>query len=145
MSSSIVNKVAKSPLINIDLEEWIPEGQRTLIDLAQWLEQGFLLREKPFREALKQEDWEKYQDHHVAIHCSSEAIIPAWAALLVTSYLHPYAKEIVMGTLADLERHLFAKMIAEYTIDSAITTRCQKFILRRSLFFRTFMEGKKVR
>ena len=113
MSSSIVNKVAKSPLINIDLEEWIPEGQRTLIDLAQWLEQGFLLREKPFREALKQEDWEKYQDHHVAIHCSSEAIIPAWAALLVTSYLHPYAKEIVMGTLADLERHLYAKMIAE--------------------------------
>ena len=56
MGEPIVNKVAKSPLINFDLEEWIPKGQRTLVDLSKWLEDGFLLREKPFREALKQED-----------------------------------------------------------------------------------------
>lgn len=113
MEDPIVNKVAKSPLINIDLEEWKPVGQRTVVDIVQWLEQGFLLREKPFRAALKLENWEKYQNHHIAIDCSSEAIIPAWAALLVTSYLQPYAKEIIRGNLADLERHLFAKMIAE--------------------------------
>jgi hypothetical protein len=113
MSAAIINKVANSPLVNIDLEEWTPQGPRVVVDLALWLEQGVLLREKPFREALKQEDWKKFQDHYVAIHCSSDAILPAWAALLVTSYLQPYAKEIVLGTLADLERHLFAKVIAE--------------------------------
>jgi hypothetical protein len=113
MGEPIVNKVAKSPLINFDLEEWIPKGQRTLVDLSKWLEDGFLLREKPFREALKQEDWSIYQDHYIAINCSTDAILPAWAALLVTSYLEPFAKDIVMGTLEDLERHLFSKIIAE--------------------------------
>ena len=112
MSAAIINKVANSPLVNIDLEEWTPQGPRVVVDLALWLEQGVLLREKPFREALKQEDWKKFQEHYVAIHCTSDAILPAWAALLVTSYLQPYAKEIVLGTLADLERHLFAKVHA---------------------------------
>ena len=77
MGEPIVNKVAKSPLINFDLEEWIPKGQRTLVDLSKWLEDGFLLREKPFREALKQEDWSIYQDHYIAINCSTDAILPA--------------------------------------------------------------------
>lgn len=113
MGGSIVNKVAKSPLINIDLEEWIPKGIRSTVDLAQWLEEGIILREKPFREVLKQEDWSQYQDHQIAIHCSTAAILPAWAALLVTSYLQPFAKEVVMGSLEDLERHLFSKVIAE--------------------------------
>jgi hypothetical protein len=113
MGGSIVNKVAKSPLINIDLEEWIPKGARSTVDLAQWLEEGIILREKPFREALKQEDWFQYKGHQIAIHCSTAAILPVWAALLVTSYLQPFAKEVVMGTREDLERHLFSKVIAE--------------------------------
>ena len=113
MDDSIVNKVSKSPLINIDLEEWVPEGQRSKVDLAEWLEEGIILREKSFREALKQEDWSRYQDHHIAIYCSTGAILPAWSALLVTSYLEPFAKEVVMGTLEDLESHLFSKVIAD--------------------------------
>ena len=118
MEETIVNKVAKSPLINIDLEDWIPEGQRTLIDLSQWLDEGLILREKPFRELLNQENWSAYKDHYIAVNCSTDAILPAWAVLLVTSHLAPFAKEIVLGTLEDLERHLFSKKIAELELAS---------------------------
>ena len=107
MSETIVNKVAQSALITFDLEAYVPKGTRTLIDLAQWLEGGFLLREKPFREELKGYDWSQYQDHHIALDCTSDAILPAWASLLVAAYLKPYAQTLVLGTLIDLEQKLF--------------------------------------
>ena len=107
MSETIVNKVAQSALITFDLEEYVPKGTRTLIDLALWLEGGFLLREKPFREELKGYDWSQYQDHHIALDCTSDAILPAWASLLVAAYLKPYAQTLVLGTLIDLEQKLF--------------------------------------
>ena len=113
MSETIPNKVANSVLVNFDLESYIPEGSRTFIDISQWLEQGFLLREKPFREALITHDWKEYSGHHIAIGCITEAVLPAWASLLVTSYLQPVAKTIVLGSLVELERQIFRKMITE--------------------------------
>ena len=113
MSETILNKVANSVLVNFDLESYIPKGSRTFIDISQWLEQGFLLREKPFREALITHDWKKYSRHHIALGCSTGAILPAWASLLVTSYLQPVAKIIVLGSLVELERQIFRKMITE--------------------------------
>lgn len=113
MSETILNKVANSVLVNFDLESYIPIGSRTFIDISQWLEQGFLLREKPFREALITHDWKKYSRHHIALGCSTGAVLPAWASLLVTSYLQPVAKIIVLGSLVELERQIFRKMITE--------------------------------
>jgi len=113
MSETILNKVANSVLVNFDLESYIPKGSRTFIDISQWLEQGFLLREKPFREALITHDWKKYSRHHIALGCSTGAVLPAWASLLVTSYLQPVAKIIVLGSLVELERQIFRKMITE--------------------------------
>ena len=113
MSETILNKVANSVLVNFDLESYIPKGSRTFIDISQWLEQGFLLREKPFREALITHDWKKYSRHHIALGCSTGAILPAWASLLVTSYLQPVAKIIVLGSLVELERQIFREMIKE--------------------------------
>ena len=113
MSETILNKVANSVLVNFDLESYIPKGSRTFIDISQWLEQGFLLREKPFREALITHDWKKYSRHHIALGCSTGAILPAWASLLVTSYLQPVAKTIVLGSLVELERQIFREMITE--------------------------------
>ena len=84
----IVNKVANSVLEVFDLEDCYPSGIRTQLDISQWLLDGFLLKEKDFREALKNHDWSKFQNHFVAIHCSSDAIIPAWASILVTVYLY---------------------------------------------------------
>ena len=113
MSETILNKVANSVLVNFDLESYIPKGSRTFIDISQWLEQGFLLREKPFREALITHDWKEYSRHYIALGCSTGAILPAWASLLVTSYLQPVAKTIVLGSLAELERQIFREMITE--------------------------------
>ena len=108
----IVNKVANSVLEVFDLEDYYPSGIRTQIDISQWLLDGFLLKEKDFREALKNHDWSKFQNHFVAIHCSSDAIIPAWASILVTVYLSPFAKKVVFGNLIDLETSLYQEILS---------------------------------
>ena len=113
MEESIVNKVAKSPLVTVDLEKLKTEGTRAFIDMAQWLEGGFILREKPFRAVLQEHHWIQYKDQHIALGCSSDAILPAWASLLVATYLGPFAKTIVMGSLEDLEKQLFLKAISK--------------------------------
>ena len=108
----IVNKVANSVLEVFDLEDYYPSGIRTQLDISQWLLDGFLLKEKDFREALKNHDWSQFQNHFVAIHCSSDAIIPAWASILVTVYLSPFAKKVVFGNLIDLETSLYQEILS---------------------------------
>ena len=107
MKESIVNKVAKSPIVTIDLEDFKTEGIKTFVDIAQWLEEGLVLREKEFRNLLKNYDWLQYKNQFVALGCSSEIILPAWATLLVTSYLSQYAITVVLGSIKDLEKNLF--------------------------------------
>ena len=95
----IINKVANSSLEVFDLEDYYQKGIRTEIDLSQWLLEGFLLREKEFRASLLEHDWSQYQDHFVAISCKTDAIVPAWASILVTMHLAPFATKIVLATL----------------------------------------------
>ena len=83
----IVNKVANSALEVFDLEDYYPKGIRVQIDISQWFLEGFLLKEKDFREHLKNHDWSQYQDQYVAINCSTDAIFPAWATILVAIQL----------------------------------------------------------
>lgn len=111
----IVNRVTSSVLEVFDLEDYYPKGIRTQIDISQWLLEGFLLKEKDFRDALKNHDWKQYQDHFVAIHCSTDAIIPAWASVLVTIQVTPFAKKIISGTINDLETALYQEILP--TID----------------------------
>ena len=108
---AIVNRVAESALITFDLEKLYQIGQRQSIDLSQWLYEGLILKEKDFRAQLNAHDWSVYQDQFVALYCSTEAILPAWASLLVTSHLQPYSRKVVMGTLEDLEVQLFSEEI----------------------------------
>lgn len=108
---AIVNRVAESALITFDLEKLYQIGQRQSIDLSQWLYEGLILKEKDFRAQLNVHDWSVYQDQFVALFCSTEAILPAWASLLVTSHLQPYSRKVVMGTLEDLEVQLFSEEI----------------------------------
>ena len=107
----IINKVANSALEVFDLEEYYPSGIRTEIDIAKWLEEGFLLKEKDFREALKNHDWSQYQNHYVAIFCSTEAIVPAWATILVTVYLQPFAKKIILGKKEEIDTLLYLEIL----------------------------------
>ena len=107
----IINKVANSTLEVFDLEDYYPNGTRTQIDISQWLFEGFLLKEKDFREALKNHDWSQYQNHYVAIFCSTEAIVPAWATILVTVYLQPFAKKIILGKKDEIDTLLYLEIL----------------------------------
>ena len=109
----IINKVANSSLQVFDLEDYYVPGIRTQIDISQWLFEGFLLKEKDFREALKNYDWSQYQGHFVAIYCSTDAIIPAWASILVTICVSPYAEKVVLGTIFDLETSLYQDILSK--------------------------------
>src|SRR4051812_45309787 len=102
MSEAIINKVANSGLVTLDLEKYLPVGEMSNFDLKDYLFMGLILKEKDFREALKNLDWSVYQDKNVAIICSADAIIPVWAYMLVATYLEPVAKEIYMGSMADM-------------------------------------------
>jgi hypothetical protein len=112
MSEAIVNKVANSGLVTLDLEKYIPSANNMVFDLKDHLFMGLILKEKDFREALKNLDWSTYKDKNVAVTCSADAIIPVWAYMLVATYLAPAAKEIYAGTEAELYKHLFLKNLS---------------------------------
>ena len=107
MENEIINKVANSGLITIDLEEYYPKGERVLFDLKPLLFQELILKEKDFREFIKNHDWAIYQNKLVAITCTADAIVPTWAYMLISIALEPYAKKIVFGNLQTLETVLF--------------------------------------
>jgi len=111
LMEEIINKVANSALEVFDLEDYYPKGMRVQIDISQWLLEGFLLKEKDFREHLKNHDWSQYQDQYVAVHCSTDAIIPAWALILVAVQLAPFAKKVVNGTIEDLDASLYEEIL----------------------------------
>ena len=113
MQDEIVNKVANSVLEVFDLEDYYPVGVRSQIDISQWLFEGFILREKDFRAALSAHDWSQYQSQYIALFSNPEIIIPAWASILVTSYLVPFAKKVVYGTLEDLETALYQEILPQ--------------------------------
>ena len=117
MAEEIINRVANSSLITIDLEDYYPEGNRILFDIKDWLYEGLVLREKDFREFVKTHDWNQYQDSYVAILCSTDAIVPAWAFMLVASSLEPYAKKIVKGDLEQLESSIYQEVIPTIKLD----------------------------
>ena len=117
MAEEIINRVANSSLITIDLEDYYPEGKRILFDIKDWLYEELVLREKDFREFVKTHDWNQYQDSYVAILCSTDAIVPAWAFMLVASSLEPYAKKIVKGDLEQLESSIYQEVIPTIKLD----------------------------
>ena len=113
----IENKVAQSGLITINPEEFYPKGERALFDISDYLFEGLLLKEKDFRARVAGIDWAQYQDKYVALHCSTDAIVPTWAYMLLTVNLEQYAKKIVMGNLDVLETVLFNEALSEINIE----------------------------
>lgn len=117
MAEEIINRVAKSKLINLDLEDFYPNGKRVVLDIKDWLFEGILLKEKSFREILKNYNWDKFKDQYVAVCCSSDAIVPAWAYMLVQTHLNGVSKKTVFGTLENLETVLFCSIIDKINLD----------------------------
>lgn len=116
MAEEIVNRVAQSKLVTFNLEDYYPKGQRFLFDISQWLLEGFVLREKDFRDHAKEHDWSQYKDQFVALDCSTDAIVPAWAYMLIATYLESYAKKVVVGDMENMESHLYLEVINELDV-----------------------------
>ena len=115
MSDEIVNKVANSGLITIDLEEFYPKGERVLFDVKPLLFHELILKEKDFRDFIKQHDWTVYKEKMVAITCTADAVVPTWAFMLLSIALEPFAKKIVFGSLETLEAVLFSEVLKSIT------------------------------
>jgi len=111
MGDTIVNKVAESGLITLDLETFYPRDEILSFDLKAHLFMGLILKEKDFRAALQTTDWTVYKEKYVALYCSADAIIPLWAYMLVASYLKLQAREIFSGTPDEFRKKLFVENI----------------------------------
>jgi hypothetical protein len=111
MEDVIINKVAQSGIITLNLEDFYPEEEMVIFDLKKYLFMDLILKEKDYREALKNTDWSVYKNKSVAITCTADAIIPVWAYMLAVSYMEPSAKNIVFGDEENLLNILFLKNI----------------------------------
>ncbi len=112
----IVNKVAQSGLVTIDLEEFYDDVLRVEFDIKPWLFQELILKEKEFREHIKTHNWSQYENSYVALTCTADAIVPTWAYMLLTLSLQPFAKKIVYGNLEVLETILFNEKINAFDV-----------------------------
>lgn len=114
LEEQIINKVALSGLITLDMEEHYPSGERVIYDIKDNLFMGLILKEKDFRAFIKDHDWEQYSGKHVAITCSEEAIVPLWAYMLLAVHLEPYASTVIFGDAEDLEKKLFDQLLSTF-------------------------------
>jgi Protein of unknown function (DUF2480) len=131
MTEPIINKVASSSLITLNLEDYYDDGERVVYDLRQNLFQDLILKEKDFRAFVKAHDWQQYKGKNVAITCTADAVIPTWAFMLLATAITPYANLVVFGDLEDLERSLFQHALtkidlAEFKDQRLVIKGCSK-------------------
>jgi hypothetical protein len=132
MNSEIINRVAESSLVQLDLEDWYDHAERKSFDIATYLYMGLVLKELEFRSALKQIDWNNFQGTHLAIYCSADAIVPTWAFMLVATCAAPFTKSIVFGTKDKIDEILFERWISNldlspYKDQKVIVKGCSKY------------------
>ena len=112
MEEVIINKVAQSGIITFELEKYYPRQEIAGFDLKEHLFMELILKEKDFREAMKNLDWSIYNGKCVALYCSADAIIPVWAYMLITTYLAPFTNDIIFGDEQTALNTLFVKNLA---------------------------------
>jgi len=112
MSEVIVNKVAESSLLTIDLADYIPQEEPVIFDLKEYLFMGLIVKEKEFRAALQQTTIDSFRDKTVLVLCTTDAIIPMWAYMLVAAHLQPAAKELFLGTKEEWKKKKLLDRIA---------------------------------
>jgi hypothetical protein len=135
----IINRVSRSPLVTIDLETLYHPGERVVYDLKDNLYQELILREKDFRDFIGNNDWSVYKNKNVALICSTEAIVPTWAYMLLTSRLGHYAHKVVLGDLKTLEDVLFRDALStidvnQYADAKVVIKGCSKLPVPESAY-----------
>ena len=131
MAEEIINRVSNSVLVTIDLEDYYPKGERILFDIKDWLLEGLVLREKDFRNQVAEYNWAQYQDAYLALTCSTDAIIPGWAYMLISIQLESVTKKTIIGNLEALEASIYQDVlnnldISEFTDKPIIIKGCSK-------------------
>jgi hypothetical protein len=116
VSEEIINKVAQSGLYTLDLEEYYPREEVVVFDLKPLLFMEMILKEKDFRAALQNIDWTAYQDKILAVTCTADAIIPAWAYMLVAVQAQPFAKEVILGDQQSALQQIFLSRLRDIDI-----------------------------
>ena len=139
MSGEIVNRVANSALITIDLTDYAPKDTIAILDAKDFLFEGIILKEKEFRNTLKEFDFSVYADKIVALYCSSGAIVPMWAFMLLTSYLNNSASKIYFGTKEEVFQKIFSDNIdaidaTEFENKKVIVKGCGQVPLTETLY-----------
>lgn len=139
MNDVLVNKVAESGLVSLDLEEYYPKGESKTFDLKDYLFMGLILKEKDFRAALQTTDWNQFAGANVAITCTADAIIPMWAYMLVASYLQPIAQYVAFGKAENLAGSLLLKNIEaingeDYTDKRVVVKGCGEIAIPEAAY-----------
>lgn len=127
IQENIINKVAQSTLVSFDLASLYSPGQRVVFDIKDHLFHGLMLKEKDFREFIKTNNWETYQNKNVAIICSADAIVPTWAYMLLATKLNPYVNSLVFGSLEQLEIEMYNTAINKLDME---VFRDQKIVIK---------------
>ena len=135
----IVNKVAESGIVSIDLEQFYPKESIAVFDMKDHLFMGLILKEKDYRNALQHLDWEQYRNKNVAVTCSADAIIPVWAYMLAASYLQPVAHQIVFGDETALITAIISQNIeridpAEYADKRVVIKGCGDILISEAAY-----------
>jgi hypothetical protein len=139
MNKEIINRVAASSLETIDLETFYPGEEIVIFDLKPHLHMGLILKEKEFREALQQTDWNVYNRKIVAVTCTADAVIPVWAYMLVAAQLEPFASEIIMGDEQQAVRQVMIRRIqsmdtAPYADQRVVVKGCGQKTIDESVY-----------
>ena len=147
MTDNIINRVQKSGIITIDFEDVdIPDNIEE-IDVKNWLHEGFYLKEKDFRDSIKVHDWEKYKNAFVFIHCSSDAIIPTWAYMLISTKIQEFTDKSVIGNKDKIYELIFEDYISslnfsKYKDKSVIIKGCSSKIIPLSAYHKITVKLK---
>lgn len=121
--TEFVNKVAESGIITLNLEDFYPKEPVLVFDMKDYLFMGLILKEKDFREALKQLDTTVYEQKIVALTCTADAVIPMWAYMLVASLIQPVAKELIFASPEEAVQQLLRKNISNINTEGYVDER----------------------
>ena len=141
IQETIINKVAQSGLITIDLAKFAPQEDIVVYDIKDNLFHGLILKEKDFRDFVKENDWSHYQDKNVAITCSTDAIVPTWAYMILANKMSPFAKSINFGTAEEVRNSLFLENIeridySQYVDQRVVVKGCGDIAIPENAFVR---------
>jgi hypothetical protein len=136
----LVNRVKKSPLVTLNLETYYPDGNIVAFDLKDYLFKGLILREKEFRAAIDEINWEEFRDNLLCVYCSTDAIIPVWAYMLVATKAEPHAQDCFFGKKEQFLQYYFKKQIenedwSKYQDGLIVIKGCSEKEVPRSAYF----------